>query len=114
MTFSNITEAIHHRTLTYLRCRNDALRLKKTSKITRTVRLERAEIPKVHNPGQWIQAARPEGAEALSPGQRPGLSCSQTWRPVRAKALKLLTIYKAFALTGRIADCQYTQGDALG
>ena len=32
---------------------------------------------------------RPEGAEALSPGQRPGLSCSQTWRPVRAKALKL-------------------------
>ena len=69
MTFSNITEAIHHRTLTYLRCRNDALRLKKTSKITRTVRLERAEIPKVHSPGQWIQAARPEGAEALSPGQ---------------------------------------------
>ena len=66
MTFSNITEAIHHRTLTYLRCRNDA------------VRLERAEIPKVHSPGQWIQAARPEGAEALSPGHRPGLSCSQT------------------------------------
>ena len=26
---------------------------------------------------------RPEGAEALSPGQRPGLSCSQTCRPVR-------------------------------
>ena len=77
MTFSNITEAIHHRTLTYLRCRNDALRLKKTSKITRTVRLERAEIPKVHSPGQWIQAARPEGAEALSQGQRPGYSNSQ-------------------------------------
>ena len=57
---------------------------------------------------------RPEGAEALSPGQRPGLSCSQTWRPVRAKALKLLTIYKAFALTGRLADCHYTQGAALG
>ena len=30
---------------------------------------------------------RPEGAEALSPGQRPGLSCSQGCRPVRAKAL---------------------------
>ena len=57
---------------------------------------------------------RPEGAEALSPGHRPGLSCSQTWRPVRAKALKLLTIYKAFALTGRIAHCHYTQGAALG
>ena len=57
---------------------------------------------------------RPEGAEALSPGQRPGLSCSQTCRPVRAKALKLLTIYKAFALTGRLSDCHCTQGDALG
>ena len=36
-----------------------------------------------------VRLARPEGAEALSPGQRPGLSCSQTCRPVRAKALKL-------------------------
>ena len=57
---------------------------------------------------------RPERAEAFSPGQRPGLSCSQTWRPVRAKALKLLTIYKAFALTGRLADCHCAQGAALG
>ena len=64
--------------------------------------------------GQRPQAARPERAEALSPGQRPGLACSQTCRPVRAKALKLLTIYKAFALTGRLADCYYTQGVALG
>ena len=60
------------------------------------------------------KAARPEGAEALSPGQRPGLFCSQTYRPVRAKALKLRQIYKAFALTGRLADCHYTQGAALG
>uniref|UniRef100_UPI003FEDEDD7 hypothetical protein n=1 Tax=Prevotella sp. TaxID=59823 RepID=UPI003FEDEDD7 len=37
-----------------------------------------------------------------------------TCRPVRAKALKLQAIYKAVALTGRIADCHYTQGDALG
>ena len=57
---------------------------------------------------------RPEGAEALSPGQRPGLSCSQTCRPVRAKALKYRTIYKAFALTGRLSNCHCTQGDALG
>ena len=57
---------------------------------------------------------RPEGAEALSPGQRPGLFWTQTCRPVRAKALKLQAIYKAFALTGRLADCHYTQGDALG
>ena len=35
-------------------------------------------------------------------------------RPVRAKALKYRTIYKAFALTGRLADCHCTQGDALG
>jgi len=35
-------------------------------------------------------------------------------RPVRAKALKLLAIFKAVALTGRIAHCLYTQGDALG
>ena len=57
---------------------------------------------------------RPEGAEALSPGQRPGLFWTQTCRPVRAKALKLQAIYKAFALTGRLVDCQYTQGVALG
>ena len=65
-------------------------------------------------PYKGTQAARPERAEALSPGQRPGLFCSQTCRPVRAKALKLLTIYKAFALTGRLSDCHCTQGDALG
>ena len=57
---------------------------------------------------------RPEGAEALSPGQRPGLFWTQTCRPVRAKALKLQAIYKAFALTGRLADRHYTQGAALG
>ena len=64
--------------------------------------------------GQRPQAARPERAEALSPGQRPGLFGAVTCRPVRAKALKLQAIYKAVALTGRIADCHYTQGDALG
>ena len=61
-----------------------------------------------------LEAARPERAEALSPGQRPGLLCSQTCRPVRAKALKYRAISKAFALTGRLADCLYTQGVALG
>ena len=57
---------------------------------------------------------RPEGAEALSPGQCPGLLRVIAYRPVRAKALKLQAIYKAFALTGRLVDCQYTQGVALG
>ena len=46
----------------------------------------------------------PEGAEALSPGQRPGLLRMIAYRPVRAKALKLQAIYKAVALTGRLAD----------
>ena len=35
-----------------------------------------------------IYPARPEGAEALSPGQRPGLLREKAYRPVRAKALK--------------------------
>ena len=61
-----------------------------------------------------IQAARPERAEAPSPGHRPGLLWTQPCRPVRAKALKNRAIYKAFALTGRLADCFYTQGVALG
>ena len=34
--------------------------------------------------------------------------------PVRAKALLIAGIFKAFALIGRLADCLYTQGDALG
>ena len=57
---------------------------------------------------------RPERAEAPSPGHRPGLLWALVCRPVRAKALKLQTRHKAFALTGRLVDCHYTQGDALG
>ena len=34
--------------------------------------------------------------------------------PVRAKAFKYQAIYKAFALSGRLADCSYTQGDYPG
>ena len=63
---------------------------------------------------QVLCPTRPERAEALSPGHRPGLLRAQTCRPVRAKALKLQAIHKAFALTGRLADCYYTQGAALG
>ena len=57
---------------------------------------------------------RPERAEAPSPGHRPGLFRALAYRPVRAKALKLQAKHKAFALTGRLTDCHYTQGDALG
>ena len=85
-----------------------------TVEITLHALSQRSPAESIGKGQKLIEAARPEGAEALSPGQRPGLSCSQTWRPVRAKALKLLTIYKAFALTGRIAHCHYTQGAALG
>ena len=35
-------------------------------------------------------------------------------KKVRAKALYIARYLKAFALTGRLADCHYTQGDALG
>ena len=52
---------------------------------------------------------RPERAEAPSPGHRPGLLRMQTCRPVRAKALYIARYLKAFALTGRLADCYYTQ-----
>ena len=61
-----------------------------------------------------VSSTRPERAEAPSPGQRPGLLWTQPCRPARAKALKLQTKHKAFALTGRLTDCHYTQGDALG
>ena len=54
---------------------------------------------------------RPERAEAPSPGHRPGLLRALAYRPVRAKALKLQAKQKAFALTGRLADCHYTQGE---
>ena len=57
---------------------------------------------------------RPERAEAPSPGHRPGLLRALAYRPVRAKALCFAWSFKAFALTGRLADCHYTQGDALG
>ena len=39
-----------------------------------------------------ISPTRPEGAEALSPGHRPGLFGAVACRPVRAKALKPLVI----------------------
>ena len=46
---------------------------------------------------------RPEGAEALSPGQRPGLLWTQGCRPVRAKALKLSGKYiKLLPLQGAL------------
>ena len=34
--------------------------------------------------------------------------------PCKGKSFQIMEIYKAFALTGRLAECHYTQGDALG
>ena len=55
-----------------------------------------------------------KGLFQCPPRAAPWVLRTQTCRPVRAKALKIQQIYKAFALTGRIADCECTQGAALG
>ena len=34
--------------------------------------------------------------------------------PCKGKSFKILSDNKAFALTGRLTDCYYTQGAALG
>ena len=34
--------------------------------------------------------------------------------PCKGKSFVNCPVFKAFALTGRLADCYYTQGDALG
>ncbi len=60
------------------------------------------------------QPIRPERAEAPSPGHRPGLVMFANLSPCKGKSFKEPDDYKAFALTGRIADCHYPQGDALG
>ena len=49
-----------------------------------------------------LSPTRPEGAEAHSPGQRPGLFGAVTCRPVRAKALKLLAKLKLLPLQGAL------------
>ena len=55
-----------------------------------------------------------KGQKLLAQGSALGCFWTQICRPVRAKALKIKAIHKAFALTGRLADCHYTQGVALG
>ena len=63
----------------------------------------------------WNYAARPERAEAPSPGQRPGVIMFANLSPCKGKSFKTPgAICKAVALTGRLADCLYTQGVALG
>ena len=61
-----------------------------------------------------VNSTRPERAEASSPGHRPGFIMDATLSPCKGKSFQVPGIYKAFALTGRLADSYYTQGDALG
>ena len=61
-----------------------------------------------------VSSTRPERAEAPSPGHRPGFIMYAPLSPCKGKSFQVPGIYKAFALTGRLADCYYTQGDALG
>ena len=49
-----------------------------------------------------LEAARPERAEALSPGQRPGCLWTQTCRPVRAKAFNTKQLTKLLPLQGAL------------
>ena len=55
-----------------------------------------------------------KGQKILAQGIALGNYERQPVRPVRAKALKKQAINNSFALTGRLVDCYYTQGGALG
>ena len=51
---------------------------------------------------KFLEAARPERAEALSPGHRPGCLWTQTCRPVRAKAFNTKQLTKLLPLQGAL------------
>ena len=51
---------------------------------------------------KFLEAARPERAEALSPGQRPGCLWTKTCRPVRAKAFITKQLAKLLPLQGAL------------
>ena len=61
-----------------------------TVEITQHTLNQRSPAEIIGKGQKLIEAARPERAEALSPGQRPGfLFCARAARPVRAKALHI-------------------------
>ena len=49
-----------------------------------------------------------------SQGSALGIKYNNKHTPCKGKSFKILSDNKAFALTGRLADCYYTQGAALG
>ena len=48
------------------------------------------------------------------PKASPWVIMDANLSPCKGKSFKESNIYEAFALTGRLAVCYYTQGDALG
>ena len=66
---------------------------------------QRAEGP------QTPEAARPERAEAPSPGQRPGYMMILTTSPCKGKSFDYV---KLLPLQGDIFVCMLTQGVTLG
>ena len=54
-----------------------------------------------------------KGQKLLAQGSALGITAANL-SPCKGKSFKIPTIYKAFALTGRLADCHCTQGAALG
>ena len=54
-----------------------------------------------------------KGQKLLAQGIALGITAANL-SPCKGKSFKIPTIYKAFALTGRLADCHCTQGAALG
>ena len=55
-----------------------------------------------------------KGLFQCPPRASPWVITGTNMSPCKGKSFKILGIYKAFALTGRLADCYYTQGAALG
>ena len=56
-----------------------------------------------------------KGLFQCPPRASPWVITDANLSPCKGKSLQIPGyIYKAFALTGRLADCYYTQGAALG
>ena len=60
-----------------------------------------------------LHPIRPEGAEALSPGHRPGYKCMQL-TPCKGKSILHRADFYAFAPSGRSHSSIFTQGVTLG
>ena len=55
-----------------------------------------------------------KGLFQCPPRAAPWVITGASLSPCKGKNFKLQAKHKAFALTGRLADCHHTQGDALG